>query len=101
MLPLARAPRLLLASLLILPLAGCRTLTGWTDPPPSSLADRKIFYAVPNYSKAPCEYQRAWAAHNSKVASLDQGKEVVLKAPCDSDPKLKQAPAAKAAAPTS
>jgi hypothetical protein len=54
--------------------------------------------AVPNYSKAPCEYQRQWAAHNSRVATLREGKEVVYKAPCDMQPS-KKPPAAASAGP--
>lgn len=81
---LATARKLLLPSLLILTLAGCKTLTPWSDnASASSQAATQIFDPVPNYTKAPCEHQRKWAAHNSKVATLREGHEVVYKAPCD------------------
>lgn len=75
-----RSPAALLLSLATLHLAGCATPT-----PSSSKAVKRIFEPVPNYESAPCEYQRKWAAHNSKVATLKAGKEVVYKAPCDVD----------------
>lgn len=47
---------------------------------------------VPTYSKAPCEMQREWTAHNSRVDSVRQGKLVVYKAPCDMTPMPKAGP---------
>lgn len=38
--------------------------------------------------------QREWAAHNSRVASIEKGGEVVFKAPCDVDVPPKPAAAA-------
>ena len=76
----------LLASLATLPLAACST------PTPSASGVIGIFEPVPNYAKAPCELQKKWAEHNSKVASLQQWKEVVYKAPCEVDKKPKTEP---------
>lgn len=86
-----RGPMGLLASLPILGLAACATPT----PPPSSGAAAQIFDPVPVYEKGPCWMQRKWSAHNSKVDTLKQGREVVYKPPCDVDPKPKAPPAAK------
>ena len=85
----SRPAKRLLGLLATLPLAACATQT----PDPSSNMVTKLFRPVPNYSAAPCEMQREWAAHNSKVASIEAGRAVVYKAPCDVDPK-KPAPVA-------
>ena len=45
----------------------------------------RSFKTIPNSKTAPCEMQRAVAAHNSAFDSLAQKKEVVYKAPCDVD----------------
>lgn len=67
----------------ILLLGACATQT----PAPSSNVLAPVLKPVPNYTAAPCDYQREWAAHNSRVASIHEGREVVYKAPCDVDPK--------------
>lgn len=43
------------------------------------------FKPIPNSTKAPCEMQRAVAAHNSAYDTLKTGTERVYKAPCDVD----------------
>jgi hypothetical protein len=73
----------------ILLLGACATQT----PAPSSNVLAGVLKPVPNYSRAPCDMQREWAAHNSRVASVEKGATVVYKAPCDVDPKPR-APAA-------
>ena len=45
----------------------------------------RTFKPIPNSSGAPCEMQRAVAAHNSAYDSLVRKREVVYKAPCDVD----------------
>lgn len=45
----------------------------------------RAFKPIPNSTRAPCVMQRAVAAHNSAYDTLQQGREVVYKAPCDVD----------------
>lgn len=62
-------------------LAGC---AGQSIPTPLTEAGAlAAFRPIPNSRRAPCEMQRAVAAHNSAYDTLQSGKEVAYKAPCD------------------
>lgn len=62
--------------------SGC---AGWSTPTPSPSSGGALaaYDFVPNFTGAPCEMQRKWAAHNSVHASNVTGKPVVYKAACD------------------
>lgn len=57
------------------------------------------FKPIRNSRYAPCTVQRDIAAHNSVYDTLKTKKEVVYKAPCDTDPKPEK-PATPAVAAT-
>ena len=77
---------MLRASCLIVPalalnLAGCAALG--TPIPSTKQGLLNSFKPIRNSAKAPCEMQRDVAAHNSVYDSLQNGREVIYKAPCD------------------
>ena len=47
----------------------------------------RAFRPIPNSATAPCQMQRAVAAHNSVYDTLKAKKAVYYRAPCDSDGK--------------
>jgi hypothetical protein len=68
---------------LSLALAGC---AGQSIPMPLTEAGAlAAFKPIANSRRAPCEMQRAVAAHNSAYDTLQVGREVAYKAPCDVD----------------
>lgn len=72
-------------------LGGCAAKTETPLP-----ATTKVLDALPrveNSTKAPCRMQEQVAAQNSYLATIKAGKEIVYKAPCQTD---KPAPAVDA-----
>ena len=67
---------------LALAAAGCATPS-----PLMKTSALDAFKTIPNSAKAPCEMQRAVAAHNSVYVTLKTGKETVYSAPCAVDKK--------------
>lgn len=66
----------------------CGLLGGCASATPTLLTEAgalAAFKALPNSARAPCVMQRAVAEHNSAYDSIKQGREVVYKAPCDTD----------------
>lgn len=59
---------------------GCEALKTPTPLTTDTLSE--VLEPVPNYRKAPCWMQRAWAKDNTRKASL-KGDKRVFKAPCD------------------
>lgn len=77
MLPLRLLALLLAASLI----QGCGESKIQTPLTSDTLTE--VLEPVPNYRKAPCWMQQAWARDNARKASLKVGKPVYFKAPCD------------------
>lgn len=64
--------------LVILPLAGCSTLT-----PVSSKGALEAFKPISSSKADTCQTRQEVAEHNSRYDTLKTGKPVVYKAPCD------------------
>lgn len=61
-------------------------MSGCADPSTLVPGTKKLLDDMPkvqNSSKAPCWQQQQIAKQNSYLATVDQGKDVVYKAPCD------------------
>lgn len=68
---------------LSLALAGCAAPA--TQIPLTETGALASFKPIPNSSRAPCQIQRAIAAHNSVYETLTTKREVIFRAPCDVD----------------
>lgn len=78
-----RSSKLSIGLGLSLSLAGC---AGQSIPTPLTEAGAlAAFRPIANSRRAPCEMQREVAAHNSAYDTLQTGKEIAYKAPCDVD----------------
>ena len=84
-----RLSKLLSACALSLVLAGC---AGQEIQTASIEGAVRSFKPIPNSKQAPCVMQKAVAEHNSVLATLTTGKEVVYAAPCETDKPAQGAP---------
>jgi hypothetical protein len=80
-------PRMLALLLAVSPIAGCAESKIPTPLTTDTLIE--VLEPVPNYRKAPCWMQQAWARDNARKATLKSGKPVYYKAPCDLRPQTK------------
>lgn len=78
----ARELRLLAASLLILGLSGCSTLTSETKIPAEAKVTAEAIGHIRPSRRDTCETRQQIAAQSSRIDTIIQGKEVVYKDDC-------------------